>query len=187
MAARNLDFNQFTDRLGRALNLPQAQIGQLNQFFRRFNDADIFRIISNVDRHVAQLEDADRRLADLIGRNGVLNQYADRIQANWDAMNEQLAQLQILSLIQRVENCDGVINQLLDVLNNKIRSVNQILEQNLNPPQQQASRGARMSLRDAAQEVQRRELNQRQGGGNDIYMTKYLKYKNKYLSLKKMI
>ncbi len=183
MAAR-INLTDFVNRLSRALNLPQQQVNQLNRFFERFDNRDRFRIINGVQQHVVQLEQADLQLARLIAQGGVLYQYADRIQRNWDDMNEQLAQLQVLSLIQRVENCDEVINQLLQVLGTKIRSVNQILEQNLNPPQPPAGGRVVPGFR----EVVDRAVAQRQGGGSDDkYMTKYLKYKNKYLSLKKMI
>jgi len=46
-------------------------------------------------------------------------------------MNQQLTELQILSLIRRQENCDQVINELLRVLHEKIRTVNQIISSNL--------------------------------------------------------
>ena len=69
----------------------------------------------------------------------------------------------------RNQNCDEIIRALLDALNNKIRSVNQILRENLDPA------GAHHAA------------NQGGGANDDKYMSKYLKYKNKYLSLKKMI
>ena len=72
--------------------------------------------------------------------------------------NKNLVELQILTLIQKKENCDKVIDGLLDVLNKKIKIVNDTLKENLTQA----------------------------GGSNDKYIKKYLKYKNKYLSLKKI-
>jgi len=177
-------------------------------------------------------------------------------------MNEQLAQLQILSLIQKKEDCQEVIKQLLKILNDKIKTVNDVLRANLgqpnpqsaNPVQSQSGESSNPSsanlvqsqLGDSGQSsnpssatlvrpqsgelrpssipssatlVRPTDLQNRfadsarlvsdpslrfqsavqnqmqnfgprkmQGGSNDdIYMKKYLKYKNKYLSLKNRI
>jgi hypothetical protein len=200
MQARNppqLNFNQFVQRLGNALGLDRQQQQDLNNTLNRFSDADRFRLVQNIDTHIRNLEQADNRLRDLI-ENGPLAPYRQSIEQSWNMMNQELVELQILSLIQRNEDCSQVIQALLDVLNNKIRNVNQILKNNLEPQQVrqdgqigEVRQGNRINLRDAANLVMDDQRRQRQGqgfrGGSNDYMLKYLKYKNKYISLKKMI
>ena len=170
MAVRQpLNFNDFIFRLSNALGLEQGQQQILVQVLQPFTDAQRYRLIQNVNQHVQTLVQADNQLRALIEQGGALHPFRQNIQQNWNDMNNQLVQLQLLSLIQRNQNCDEIIRALLDALNNKIRSVNQILRENLDPA------GAHHAA------------NQGGGANDDKYMSKYLKYKNKYLSLKKMI
>lgn len=79
---------------------------------------------------------------------------------NFNKLKNNLGKLQVLVLLKKLKkskDCDSVVKSLLGALNNKFESVNHILESDL---------------------VQ-------QGGSNDKYYTKYLKYKMKYLYLKK--
>lgn len=178
----------YVNRLGQALGLNQQTIQAITTEFGRFNDTQRFRIMEATNPLLAQLEQVDNQLKVLIQPGGLLHPYAAQIQNSWDAMNDQLARLQVLSLIQRKESCDGVIRALLDALNQKIQTVNQILNQNLDQQAQggvaQVPAGRIMTLEEQAQFARNQPLNFVQAGG---YQEKYLKYKNKYLSLKKMI
>jgi len=241
-------FNDHIVRLGTALSFNGDQIQRLQNSFQTFNDRDRYRLIANTQTYVQSLVQADAGLQSL--QSSTLAPYMEQIQEGWNEMNNQLAELQILSLIQKKEDCSAVIKELLDLLNKKIKTVNEVLKANLgqpeaNPPQGGLSSAsedlARTSSRDrfqnaarlasspssrfrqtglqalqqdrfgsTVQEVQglqqqlnqqlqqqqlQQQLNQQlpgpgqgQGGGsNDPYMNKYLKYKNKYLSLKHRI
>ena len=86
----------------------------------------------------------------------------EKVKENFNLLKKNLAELQvrvILKKLEKVENCDEVINVLLSALNNKLELTNNILESNL----------------------------QKGGSNNEInYYNKYLKYKNKYNNLKKV-
>lgn len=163
------DFTNFVIRLGKALSLDEPKQEKLKAVLVNFSNGDKYKLISEIDKYVINLEEIDKQLIGL--KTGILEPYMGAIENNWNSMNEQLAQLQILSLIQRKENCEEVIKELLGILSKKIATVNDILKNNLGQPISQSSVQA----------------NQEQAGGsnNDKYMNKYLKYKNKYLSLKK--
>ena len=241
------DFNEHMRNLGQALGYPEPLIDQLIRSFQVFNRQDKYKLIVDTRQYVDSLIQVDRQLANL--PNGILLPYMDEIGDNWKEMNNQLTQLQILSLIQKKEDCQEVIKELLRILNDKIRTVNEVLKANLGQPSSQqsqevpqgsvgspasrlqdvaprapsasasrlqdvASRAPSASrLQDAVSRASRLQaasnssdlmsqapfkpsghgpsvfsgLPPRKGGGsnNDVYMNKYLKYKNKYLSLKK--
>ena len=236
------NFDLYIERLGRALGYNIQQIPDLRTSFRNFNRQDKYKLIQNTQEFVDRLLDADQQLQALALPNGILEPYMDEIGDNWYAMNEQLVQLQILSLIQKKEDCQAVIKELLKLLSNKIKTVNEVLKANLeqppsNPPQQpqqpqqfqQFQQDQMNSQGDIANRLQslanrtfpaprfqaaannpslrsrtaaelQEQLGQQdlrlpeagggvrnlRGGSNDnVYMNKYLKYKNKYLSLKK--
>jgi len=86
----------------------------------------------------------------------------EKVKENFNLLKKNLAELQvrvILKKLEKVENCDEVINVLLSALNNKLTITNNILESNL----------------------------QKGGSNSEInYYNKYLKYKNKYNNLKKV-
>jgi hypothetical protein len=230
------EFDRYIEDLARALGYSDLQIPGLRDSFQNFNRQDKYKLIQNTETVVQSLLDVDLKLSSL--PNGILQPYMNEIGENWTAMNDQLAQLQILSLIQKKEDCQAVIKELLGILNTKIKTVNDVLRANLGqssnpsqqpqqpqqPQQQENSQGgvARQNFQglvnrfnpasrfqaaasnpalrsQAANEVQERLAQsgqsglpgldnvRRQGGGSndDVYMNKYLKYKNKYLSLKK--
>lgn len=161
MSATSNRFDIYVNKLGTALGLSEPSKQKLLVMLKKFSDNDKLKIMEITSSQVNALESVDNELSTLY--KGALSQYKDLIKVNWDAMNEQLAELQILSLITKSkEDCSNVINSLSDVLNKKITKVNEILRNNLNTPQSG-------------------------GANNDIYMNKYLKYKNKYMSLKKNI
>ena len=155
-------FNIYVNKLGTALQLTESSKIKLLGMLEKFSNDDKLKIMEITSSQVTALESVDNELSKLIN-SGALNQYKDQIINGWNAMNEQLAELQILSLITKSkEDCSKVINSLSEVLNRKITKVNEILKNNLNTTQSG-------------------------GANNDIYMNKYLKYKNKYMSLKKNI
>lgn len=231
------DFNSFVRRLGQALGFEPRRQDELLRVFQNFTQGDRYQLIRDTDRYVRNLEVIDNELREL--PRGILSPYMDGIRENWDNMNQQLAQLQILSLLQKKENCEAVIKELLSILNRKITSVNEILRNNLEQErsisasqpsalgssnQQPTQTGVSVTLNpsDAFRSISQRVVarpearggvqqpvgeNERRfngtrqlgqqslpplqtlgGGANDhSYMNKYLKYKNKYLSLKKGI
>jgi hypothetical protein len=123
------DFDNYITQLGRALGYNDAQIPELRASFQNFNRRDRYKLIQNTQLAVDRLLQADRDLQDL--SRGILEPYMQEIGPNWNAMNEQLAQLQILSLIQKKEDCQEVIKELLRILNEKIKTVNDVLRANL--------------------------------------------------------
>jgi hypothetical protein len=158
MSTFNEKFNGFAKRIFLAVGFTDDVIAsKFQSFLDEFSKEDKFKLINETDKYVISLETVDNELKGLTIGSGSLAQYMDQIQDNWYTMNEQLAQLQILSLIQRKEDCSGVIKELLNILSRKIETVNGILKQNL-------------------------------GISSDLQTKKkYLKYKNKYLSLKNLI
>jgi hypothetical protein len=174
------DFNNFVIRLGKALSLDEPKQEKLKAFLVNFSNGDKYKLISETDKYVTNLEEIDKQLIGL--KTGILAPYMNAIQNNWNNMNEQLAQLQVLSLIQRKENCEEVIKELLGILSKKIASVNDILRNNLGQPISQVNTQANTQ---ADTKVEDSDDSQSGGRNNDKYINKYLKYKNKYLSLKK--
>ena len=83
----------------------------------------------------------------------------ESVKEKFNLLKKNLAELQVrvmLKKLEKVENCDEVINILLSALNNKLELTNNILDLNL----------------------------QKGGGNSEInYYNKYLKYKIKYLLL----
>ena len=159
MSTFNDTFNGFAKRIFKALGFTDEIISsKFQSFINEFSKEEKFKLINQTEKYLAGLEAVGNDLNAL--SKGSLSQYMSQIQVNWDSMNEQLAQLQILSLIQRKEDCSGVIKELLNILSRKIETVNGILKQNL---------GITSAISDASS------------------LRKYLKYKNKYLALKNLI
>jgi len=160
MSTFNETFNGFAKRIFKALGFTDEIIAsKFQSFIDGFSKEDKYKLIYETEKYVGSLEVADNELRGLT--TGSLAQYMDQIKDNWESMNEQLAQLQILSLIQRKEDCSGVIKELLNILGKKIETVNGILKQNLGM--------ATGAISDASSQ------------------RKYFKYKNKYLALKNLI
>ena len=166
-AARNAvqearEFTEHMTRLFNALGIEGAHRQSLEDLLRRFAPSDQIRIIRNTAQYVDELFQVDRELKNFYDNYD--QNY--NIKENWDKMTESLGELQMLSLLEKVEGtCDEVINALLNALSKKITKVNEILRSKL----VQAAQGGRA------------------GGGiiNDKYLNKYLKYKNKYVYLKR--
>jgi len=152
-------YSAHIEELGNALGLDIGIQTELKTKLNTFNDSEKYKIMDKTNGLVTKLKEADTALKSLF-ENTEFKSYKIAIESNLINMNKELLELQILSLIQKKGDCTQVINGLLGALNTKIAGVNEILKAN---------------------------LNQAGGTNNDIYMNKYLKYKNKYLSLKKNI
>ena len=177
MSTFNQNFNGFAKRIFSALGFTDEVIAsKFQSFLDEFSKEDKFKLINDTERYIASLETVDNELKGF--KMGSLAQYMDQIKDNWDTMNEQLAQLQILSLIQRKEDCSGVIKELLGILSKKIETVNGILKQNLGMATS-ANTGANPSANTGANTGVNTSLG--------VSQKKYLKYKNKYLALKNLI
>lgn len=82
----------------------------------------------------------------------------DNTKQNFQKLKNNLGKMQILVLISKLKkttNCDDIINTLLNVLNNKFENINNILKSDFS----------------------------QNGGSNNKYYEKYLKYKIKYLKI----
>jgi len=170
MSTFNETFNGFAKRIFKALGFTDEIIAsKFQSFIDGFSKEDKYKLIYETEKYVGSLEVADNELRGLT--TGSLAQYMDQIKDNWESMNEQLAQLQILSLIQRKEDCSGVIKELLNILGKKIETVNGILKQNLG----------------ISSEINPSVNAQEQNLSSSSAQKKYLKYKNKYLALKNLI
>jgi hypothetical protein len=170
MSTFNETFNGFAKRIFKALGFTDEIIAsKFQSFIDGFSKEDKYKLIYETEKYVDSLEVADNELSGLT--TGSLAQYMDQIKVNWESMNEQLAQLQILSLIQRKEDCSGVIKELLNILGKKIETVNGILKQNLG----------------ISSEINPSVNAQEQNLSSSSAQKKYLKYKNKYLALKNLI
>ena len=143
-AARNAvqEAQEFTEHMTRLFNILDIQ-GQhrqrLEDLLRRFAPTDQIRIIRETARYVDELFQVDRELKNFY------DNYSQNynIKENWDKMTESLGELQMLSLLEKVEGtCDEVINALLDVLSKKITKVNEILRSKLVQP---AARGGKIN------------------------------------------
>ena len=117
------------------------------------------------------------QINDLLEKDNEINKFQDKLKgssekllANFSLLKQNLGKLQILILLKNLEsseNCDDMLNSFILVLNNKLESVNSIMETSV------------------AKKLD--EPNKQTGGGNNKYFYKYNKYKFKYLSLKNII
>ena len=187
MSTFNQNFNGFAKRIFSALGFTDEVIAsKFQSFLDEFSKEDKFKLINDTERYIISLETVDNELQTLT--KGSLSQYMSQIQVNWDSMNEQLAQLQILSLIQRKEDCSGVIKELLSILSKKIKTVNDVLKQNLGMVNTDTSANTGPSASASANTSASAGPSANPGAGaNTSAQKKYLKYKNKYLSLKNLI
>ena len=191
-------FLGYVNNLGTALGLNENEINKLKSFLEQFSDTDKFKLVNNTDETVKKLVTIDQKISSLV--SGELKPYMASIRDSWNQMNLNLAELQVLSLIQRKENCDELINELLRFLTIKVSNVNEIVKTNLlkkssdTPAKksdkellskvvsQTSTTAALNPVKQPTQNIQSVSTNQ---STNSKYLMKYLKYKNKYLSLKK--
>lgn len=198
-------FSQYIINLSTALGLNDIERINLIQILTKFTDKDKYKLIENTDLLVQKLVDIDKQINQLITKD--LFPYMESIKENLNEMNKNLAELQILSLIKRKENCGQVIKELINLLNIKYSTVNDIVKRNLEgDPSIDKSRKADLetiynatltesSLPKKQVQTQANRLPWDNSlykpkvplGRSNINKSKYLKYKNKYLSLKKLI
>ncbi len=201
-------FSQYIINLSTALGLNDIERTNLIQILTKFTDKDKYKLIENTDLLVQKLVDIDKQINQLITKD--LFPYMESIKENLNEMNKNLAELQILSLIKRKENCGQVIKELINLLNIKYSTVNDIVKRNLEgDPSIDKSRKANLetiynaTLTESSlpkKQVQTQANRPPWNNSLDILKvplgrsniksnskSKYLKYKNKYLSLKKLI
>ena len=133
---------------------------------------DLSNLITIIDQKKINInetidESINDKIIELLKADDDINNFdkyikTEKVKENFNLLKKNLAELQlrvILKKLEKVENCDEVINVLLSALNNKLTITNNILESNL-----------------------------QKGGSNNEknYYNKYLKYKNKYNNLKKV-
>lgn len=129
----------------------------------KFNSPQQFKIINDntLNRLVDLLINADKNIKKYY--DDEFN-YKKELDNEWTNMISNLAEIQTLAVLEKVITCDQVVDTLKDMLSNKLKSVNQLLEANHKhtPSKEQ----------------------KQQGGNEDYYRNKYQKYKSKYLKLK---
>jgi len=127
---------------------------------QKFNDANRFQIISNPNIQAA-LQGLVKSDSEIKMLKNLYSSFFTKIEKEWNEMTTNLGKLQTFILLKQVKpnDCSKFIKKLGDALNNKINFVNEILEQNI--------------MNETAEIVNKSNKN------------KYIKYKNKYLNLKK--
>ena len=155
----NIDtFDKYIDTVFTALDISPDNQTELKKEILKFNDKAKFKLISN--------KDINKALQELISADDnikkIKNDYDffKDIEIEWKDMTTNLANLQTLILLENIkkQKCSKFIDILKDVLTSKINSVNSILETNIKTKNTEFS-----------------------------VAKKYLKYKNKYINLKKDI
>ena len=126
-----------------------------DEMVRAFGDREFEMIIT--DDNLNRLIEADLDIRALEAAGEPLHDYATNASTSgaWNAFKKSLGKLQGLAILKRIRagDCTGTINTIVTALTNKINTVNDILQENL-----------------------------QSGGGNtqDPYVHKYWKYKFKY-------
>jgi hypothetical protein len=135
---------------------------------------DIIETRLSTEERNMEITDNDKlsKIQELLKTDSSILDYGERVirtqntKNNFNKLKENLGKLQIFVLIRHLEkskNCDGVLNSLLEVMNNKFEQVNSILQKG----------GGKT-------------INLYQDGETNYYQ-KYLKYKIKYFNLKNKI
>ena len=202
------NFLFYLGRIFEALDIPSEMRGQLVTAFGKYNNRDkyIFLQSPELQKSFDALITADNQLKALA--RGALNPHIEKIRASWNQTLYQLSRLQGLAILQKVNesDCSEVINELLKALNNKLDSVNNIIQSNLEdtakqpasvPVSSSSSSSAAgggggngkpiISFKTAANAALASNRKQKYfavGGSDDLYKAKYLKYKQKYLQIK---
>jgi hypothetical protein len=151
-------FDEYIDAIFMALDISNKDQENLKNEILNFSDKDKYKIISNDNINVA--------LKELINADNEIKKikndydFFEDIQDGWDDMTHNLAELQTIILLKNIntKKCSKFINSLKTLLTNKIKFVNNIIEKNI--------------------ETKNTEFK---------VAKKYLKYKNKYINLKKDI
>ncbi len=148
-------FKNFIKNITNALNIDTANADRLaNELFSKFGDDDKYKLLNN--SQISQLLEADRKIKSLEDK---MSPYFAEVKPNWTSLLNNLGRLQSLIFIKKLEepvtDCAGIINEIVNALNTKISTVNNILEANIKVSEKA-----------------------------DKSKQKYLKYKSKYLHLK---
>ena len=148
-------FKDFVKRITTALNIDSTNAERLsNDLFTKFGDDDKYKLLNN--QNITDLLNADQRIKELEVK---MSPYFKEVEKNWKSLLNNLGKLQALIFIKKLEeqtpDCAGIINEIVNALNNKISTVNTILENNI--------------------KISEKATKSKQ---------KYLKYKSKYLHLK---
>jgi len=121
--------------------------------FDNYSNKEKLSFIKNTDKHLANLKIADDKIKQL--KTQMVSTGGYNV-GGWNILMEGLSKLQVLSLINKTASCKDTTDAIITALNEKIKAVNTVIEENLN-----------------------------QTGGNiKSYKHKYLKYKSKYLRIK---
>lgn len=102
---------------------------QIIDAMNKFNDSEKYKLIN--DTQINELVEKDAELGTL--HEKILKNFPD-ISDQWYKLMENLAKLQTFILLQKIEptNCQPIISEIINALNNKITTVNNILEEKLN-------------------------------------------------------
>jgi hypothetical protein len=157
------NFDEFITLLFKTLDIDKSKMGDLkNEINLKFNHSNKYEIFLNPNiRNALQgLIESDSEINNL---EKDFSEFFDKIEKEWNEMTVNLGKLQALILLKQIRegDCKDFTKKLVDALNKKITTVNEILEENLN----------------AENDTRSTESARR----------KYLKYKNKYLNLQKKI
>jgi hypothetical protein len=222
---QSINFDGYVTDLAQALGLNDIERGKLLEILQKFTNGEKYKLIDNTREYVNKLSRIDEEIKQLT--TGELAPYMESIKKNWDLMNQALAELQILSLIQRKgDNCDKLLDQLLKILGTKVSIVNEILKKNLEVKSSSETQKKTNEVISSVEKIKSSDTSQLQSispqkkleavnkvqlskppsaspqkfqeavkavkavnavKGNMSAKNKYLKYKKKYLSLKKYI
>jgi hypothetical protein len=173
-----IEFMAVVREIGQALGIEKLMdtIKELKLDFTGVKKIELDDLINLVK----SLKEADEQLNKLT-ENSEFKEYANKYKQEWDDFKRGLGKMQSLILLEKIKvtkDCSSVISLLIGALNQKIKSVNKILEANINPGQVKQESPA-------PQPPTPPPLPQQVGGAMDeMYKEKYLKYKIKYLKLK---
>ena len=142
-------FNTYIVEICQILNIGEPLQPQILESLKQFNDDNKYKFIENVSTRFDELKKADERIKKFMER------YPD---IDLKKLNKNLAQLQILSILQKKDNSVLLTQELIKLMIDKTKVINENLHETMAG-----------------------------GSSKDIYISKYLKYKNKYLSLKNSI
>lgn len=194
-------FFEYVTNISNILGLNESEKKELLNIFGKFSEK--FKLVKNTDELVQQLLIIDKEINKLASGN--LSSYMERINKNWKEMNKNLAELQILSLISKKENCDKIISPLLENLTNKVSTVNKIMKTSLQEDIQSGEKKTSSSVLEQQkwniEQPESAKIPKGQSDSNRLknlvkkaqakrggsFFLKYLKYKKKYQSLKKNI
>ena len=159
---RDYDILEIADEMAKKLNvdgnkLQSIIMQKISPNNRLITDRELLQKIFNLLKSDADIDTFKTKITN----PSVMN--------NFNLMKEKLGELQILTLAKKLhksENCDDVLNTFVNVLNNKIDTVNEILEDTL---------------------IQSGGSKNDQSIFNEKYYVKYLKYKLKNKELEFLI